>query len=197
MFTYIETPEVRALLTRLDVLRARLDIGATLPRRWAGRLRREIETNAIAASTSMEGVRVTADDVRRILVGDIPAAVTPEDARLVAGYRDAMAFVLRRADDVQFAWHSEIIRGIHDRVLGGSYAAGAGLYRSGSVYIVSQRDGRTVFTPPDADQVPELLESGLAHLAAADYHRDRRLNGDHERCVLFLLWGTYCTHGIR
>jgi len=169
VFTYTETAEVTALLARLDALRARLDIGATLPRRWAGRLRREIETNAIAASTSMEGVRVTADDVRRILVGDIPASVSPEDARLVAGYRDAMAFVLRRADDARFEWHPEIVRGIHDRVLGGSYATGAGLYRSGTVYIVSQRDGHTVFSPPDAEDVPDLLERGLAQLTAADY----------------------------
>lgn len=70
-----------------------------MPRVWASRLRRELEAEAVAASTSMEGVPVIVDEVRRILAGQSPTEVRPEDQALVEGYRQAMEFVLRRADD--------------------------------------------------------------------------------------------------
>lgn len=71
----------------------------------------------VAASTSMEGVPVTANEVRRILAGDRPLSVSSTDASLISGYRDAMSFVLRRADDQAFRWDAELIRTIHDFVL--------------------------------------------------------------------------------
>ena len=65
----------------------------------------------------MEGVPVTANEVRRILAGDRPLSVSSTDASLISGYRDAMSFVLRRADDQAFRWDAELIRTIHDFVL--------------------------------------------------------------------------------
>src|SRR5438105_7776759 len=115
------TDQARSLWEELDRWRDRLDYKGPLPRAWVGRLRRDLEAEAVAASTSMEGVPVTVDEVRRILAGDRPAEVREEDRRLVAGYRDAMGFVLRRADDPAFAWNRELMVGLHDRILGGSF----------------------------------------------------------------------------
>lgn len=157
-------PQVDALVARLELLRSRLDSGATLSRRWEGRLRREMEVGAIAASTALEGVRVTPDDVRRILATDRPPAVTESDAALVAGYRDAMTYALRRADDPDFAWHPEVVRAIHDRVLAGSYALGAGRYRDRQVFVVDGSSGVVRFTPPSNDQIPKLLARAAADL---------------------------------
>ena len=47
-------------------------IRGPIPRAWAGRLRRDLGAEAIAASTSMEGVPVTLEEVHRILAGDRP-----------------------------------------------------------------------------------------------------------------------------
>lgn len=165
MFVVDSTPEIAALVCRLKTLRGRLDAGATLSRRWAGRLRREMEVRAIAASTSLEGVRVTADDVRRILATDRPPGVTESDAALVAGYRDALTYVLRRADDPHFAWHPEVIRAIHDRVLAGSHALGAGRYRDKQVFVVDVQSGELRFTPPEPDVVSTLLDEAAVDLA--------------------------------
>ena len=105
--------------------------GGMPPQRWAGRLRRELEAESTAASTSMEGVPVIAEEVRRILAGERPAAVSDAYARLVEGYRDAMSFVLRRADGPGFSWQSELILerrhrcdGVRNRAHPGATAAG-------------------------------------------------------------------------
>lgn len=115
----------------------------------------------------MEGVPVTVEEVRRILAGDLPPAVSDEDARLVEGYRDAMSFVLRRADDRSFTWQSELILGIHDRVMGGSYTSRAGRFRQGPVFLAISGEGRSVYTPPTADEVPLLVDE-LAQFAESN-----------------------------
>ena len=155
MYRFVLTPRVESDLARIDALHKQLDARGVLPRRWAGRLRRDLEAESVAASTSMEGVPVTVEEVRRILVGDRPGGVSEEDAALVSGYRDAMSFVLRRTDDPDFTWEPELIRSIHDRVLAGSFSRGAGRYREGIVQITA--GDRLVYTPPDTDLVAGLV----------------------------------------
>lgn len=159
MYVWRMTDQIEADVQRIEQLRVTLDRG-TLPRRWAGRLRRELQAESTAASTALEGVPVTVEEVRRILAGDRPSSVSEDDARLVEGYRDAMSFVLRRADAPGFSWQAELFLGIQDRVLAGSYSNGAGRFRSGPVYVAG--DQGTIYEPPAADLVPELV----AELAA-------------------------------
>ena len=153
---------VLAATDEIDRWRARLDYRGPIRRAWAGRLRRDLEAEAVAASTSMEGVPVTLEEVHRILAGDRPSETREEDAALVRGYRDAMSFVLRRADDVAFRWDRELLVGLHDRVLAGNWGAGAGRFRSGPAYVVDRRSGDLMFQPPPADAVPELVDRACA-----------------------------------
>lgn len=161
-------------LQELDAWKGVLDYRGPIPRTWAGRLRRDLEAEAVAASTSMEGVPVTVEQVHHILVGDRPAQTREEDAALVRGYRDAMSFVLRRADDAAFRWDRELLIGLHDRILAGNWGAGAGRLRTGPAHLVDNRSGELVFEPPPAEAVPALvdqacavIESGLEHPAIA------------------------------
>ena len=79
----------------LDAWRTLLDYRGPLPRAWAGQLRRELEAEAVAASTRMEGVNVTLEEVRRILAGERPSEVELEDRGLVEGvYRYVDGFLL-------------------------------------------------------------------------------------------------------
>lgn len=66
MYKVTLTADIQEAVARLEALRATLDNRGVLPRRWLGRLRRDLEADAVAASTSMEGVPVTVDEVRRI-----------------------------------------------------------------------------------------------------------------------------------
>jgi Fic family protein len=167
MYRFALTDELQRTLARLEVLRGDLDRRGVLPRRWLGRLRRDLEVEAVAASTSMEGVPVTVDEVRRILVGDRPRSVSDSDAKLVTGYRDAMAFVLRRAESVGFNWHSELLIAVHDRVMGGDFASGAGDFRRSQVFVASRGQG-IVYVPPEADQVPVLVDDLATWLRDAE-----------------------------
>jgi Fic family protein len=167
-----DSDAVRVATGELDRWRTRLDYGGPIRRAWAGRLRRDLEAEKVAASTSMEGVPVTLEEVHRVLAGERPSETREEDAALVRGYRDAMSFVLRRADDEAFRWSRELLVGLHDRVLAGNWGAGAGRLRTGPAYVVDGRSGGLVFEPPPAEAVPELvdractvMQDGVAHPA--------------------------------
>jgi Fic family protein len=157
MYPYSTTTLIEASLARLSELKQLLDSRGSLPRIWLGRTRRELEAGAVAASTSMEGVSVTVDEVRRILAGDRPSSVAPQDAAFVEGYRDAMKFVLNRADDSEFEWHTELILGIRYRVMGEDHSIGAGRFRQTQNRLVDVAGQRQVFLPPPPGEVPRLV----------------------------------------
>lgn len=162
MYRYKITKPISFAIRRLHELRERLDRRGPLPRVWLGRTRQDLEAEAIAASTSMEGVAVTAEEVRRILVGEEPKEVSAEDRKLVLGYRSAMEYVLRRADDPGFEWQRELVLGLHDRVLAGSYAHGAGRFRETQNLVVRESEGRVVYLPPPAQEVSALVDEMCA-----------------------------------
>jgi Fic family protein len=204
MFEFEITREISRYVSRLDELRDDLDRVGPLPRVWRGRTRRDLEAEAVAASTAMEGVPVTADEVRRILVGDRPPGVSDDTSALVQGYRDAMAYVLNRADDPHFEWHPELVLAIHHRVLAGSHAAEAGRFRSIQNRIVDADGSRQLFLPPPPDSVPGLMadlgtwltETGevatpvraaAAHIRMAAIHPFRDGNGRTARVMSSLV----------
>lgn len=160
---------VRDATDELDVWAQRLD-ERILSRRWAGRLRRAIEAEAVAASTSMEGVPVTVSDTLKILAGDPPDTVAERDRALVLGYRDAMSYVQRRADDGNLHWDRELVVGVQDRVLAGDLGAGAGRLREGAAWVRNETSGDVVFQPPDAEQVPALVDDLCSTVRDADWH---------------------------
>lgn len=202
MYSYEITGTIEAGVSRLEELRRELDAVGPLPRAWVGRTRRDLEAEAVAASTIMEGVAVTVDEARRILAGDRPSGVTAEDAGLVDGYRDAMHYVLARADAPPFGWHSELLLAIHHRVLSGSYASGAGRFRESQNWLTNRSSGAQVYLPPAADAVPGLVDdlmswleessepgpvrAALAHVSLAGIHPFREGNGRTARIVASL-----------
>lgn len=170
MLPFTESAELAALVEELDAWKQLLDL-RVLPRTWEGRLRRDLEAETVAASTRMEGVNVTVDEVRRILAGDQPPEVEPADRQLVQGYRDAMNFVLRQADDPAFSWDRGLIVGLHDRVLAGRFDHGAGRLRTGKqVWVTNRATGEEVYLPPPGEQIDALVEEALDGMRQATFH---------------------------
>jgi len=157
-------------LAELDEWHERIDRKRPLTRRWASRLRRDLEAEAVAASTRMEGVPVTVEDVRQILAGEPPKTVSAHDYQLVRGYRDAMTYVLRRADDPNFEWNRELLVGIQDRVLAGHYEDGAGRPRISPSLVANRDTGEIVFRPAPYEDVPNLVDRLCETFASSDWH---------------------------
>lgn len=205
MFRFTLTSEIRADLDRFTRVAKRLDVVSTLPRTWSGRVRRDLQAAAIGASVSLEGVPVTVDEVRRILADDLPPNVSEADADLVRGYREAMRFVLSRADDRAFAWSSELFRHIHADVTARSWSQRSGLYRDRQVWLTNSHTGERIYLPPETERVPALADelaewlegpatelpalvrAALAHVGVAAIHPFRDGNGRTARIIASLV----------
>lgn len=203
MFTYTLTPEIAADIERFEAVAKRFDVLNTLPRTWRGRVRRELEAESIGASVALEGVAVTIDEVRRILAGDEPRNVTDEDVALVRGYREAMEYVLTRADDSSFTWTADTVRIIHASVMARTWVQRAGLYRERQNWL-QDSDGKQVYLSPPTESVPGLIEdlvtwlngpaeaepvlvrAALAHVMLAAIHAFMDGNGRTARIVASL-----------
>ena len=148
-------------LAALDELRQQLD-AQPLAIQWRGQLARDLIASAVQASTHMEGVPVTVQEVRRILAGDRPENVSVEDAALVTGYRDAMRYCQRRADDDVFEWSPELIKAIQDHILAGRRDLGAGRYGKGR-YVTNSKTGELIYTPPQ-ENVDQLVNQMCARM---------------------------------
>jgi Fic family protein len=169
LFTFDAEHEERQL-AELNDWRERVDRKRPMTRRWASRLRRDLEAEAVAASTRLEGIPVTVDDVRQILAGETPKSVSPVNSQLVLGYQSAMTYVLRRADDPNFEWNRELLVGIQDRVLAGRYEDGAGRLRTGETRIADRETGTTIFQPPPHEDVPLLVDELCENFVVSRWH---------------------------
>ena len=129
---------------------------------------------------------MTVDEVRRILAGEHPSTVPEENRGLVLGYRDAMEYVLRRADDPGFRWSRELVVALHDRVLAGNYPSGAGRLAAAPRWVVDHRTGQEVYAPPPADDVAGLVDEASA-----------RMEDGHEHPALASAWIHVATAAIR
>jgi Fic family protein len=167
-FLPFDEPAFETQTRELDEWRARLDT-RPLIHSWDGRLRRDLEVEAVAASTSMEGVPVTVEEVRRILAGERPSGISAADVGLVRGYRGAMEYIQRRADDLTFEWSPELIKAIQDRVLAGDHRRGAGRYGVGR-WVVDSATHDLIFTPPADDLVADLVEQMCTHMNTWEAH---------------------------
>ncbi|HET6498674.1 MAG TPA: Fic family protein [Coriobacteriia bacterium] len=162
MYRHRMTSYLADELERLERIRATLPCASSLSRRWLGRLRREWETGVVAASTGIEGVPVTADDVRRILAGDRPVWVCENDCGLVEGYREAVEYALRRADDEGFQWSAEWVLQVHRRVMGVQPDAQAGAFRAKNVWLGDRSTGGVLYEPPAFGDVRGLVDEMCA-----------------------------------
>ncbi|CAN5691997.1 hypothetical protein BH18ACT17_BH18ACT17_00490 [soil metagenome] len=118
----------------------------------------------------MEGVNVTVEEVRRILVGETPPEVPQGEAALVTGYTEAMRFVLRQADDSAFTWDRGLIVGLHDRVMGGRYPVAGRLRTERPISIVNRVTGEQVFLPAAGAEVEELVDRTCAEMEGRQAH---------------------------
>ncbi len=198
------TLEEEAALARIEDLRRELRHYVAEPKRWVGQIRRVLAARAIRGSNSIEGYNVSVEDAIAAIEGDEPSEATEESWQANQGYRRAMTYVIQLAHSDHFAYSAQLISSLHFMIAEHSLNAGPGLWRSGPVWVRDDATGTVVYEPPDAEQVPALVDelvaqlssdrqvhvlvrAAMAHLNLVMIHPFRDGNGRMARCLQTLV----------
>ncbi|MGB2710953.1 MAG: Fic family protein [Conexibacter sp.] len=166
------TPELepadREVLRLIEELRERMRHRVAEPRRWIWNLRRMTFARAVQGSNSIEGYHASLDDVAAV-VEDEPALDATEETRLaLAGYRDAMTYVLQVAQDDAPTVDEGLLKALHFMMLKHDLAKSPGRWRPGYIGVRREETGGIPYEGPRADDVPQLVETMLGQLAHDD-----------------------------
>lgn len=192
------------VLTEIDELRQTLRFQTAARRRWLGSLRRLSFARAVQASNTIEGYNATLDDVEALVAGEAPLDADAETQRAVAGYRDAMTYVLQLAEDAHFSFDETLLRSLHFMMIGHDLSRNPGRWRQGPVWVRNEATERIVYEGPEFQKVPgligELVDSvndagrdhalvraAMAHLNLVMIHPYSDGNGRMARCVQTLV----------
>jgi Fic family protein len=143
----------------------------THPGGWTSGLRKFLTADAVAASNSIEGFRVSTQDVQDLMDGERDVDVSDEDREETLAYQRMMTYVQSLHDVVDFDYSKGQLNALHWMLQGHrhTYRKPAGQWRSGPVYVTDPRDPRVAaYTAPDAAEVPELMAELVAWLNAGD-----------------------------
>ncbi len=190
-----------AVLERLEELRSNLRFFLKEPRRWFGTLRRATMARAVQGSNSIEGYHASVEDVAAVLDDEEPLDTDEETRQAIAGYRDAMTYVLQAAGDERPVDES-LLKSLHFMMMKYDLSKHPGLWRPGAVWVEDEA-GRTVYTAPDRDLVvplisellaevagkggPVLVQAAMAHLNLTMIHPFSDGNGRMARCLQSLI----------
>lgn len=203
-----KTPEVAAVeaevLSLIAGLREQLRYRVNeTPRQWGGTLRRMAFARAVQASNSIEGYDASLDDVVAA-VDDEPTFSAPEETRLaLAGYRDAMTYVLQVAKDPEVGVDEGLLRSLHFMMLKHRLDKNPGRWRPGTIFVRRESTGQIVYEGPEANRIarliagtieelestdaPVLVRAAMAHLNLVMVHPFSDGNGRMARCLQTLV----------
>lgn len=174
------------------------------PHRWSGSMRRLSFARNIQGSNSIEGFAATLDDAAAVALGEPTLDASAETQRALAGYRDAMTYVLQLATDPDFHYSDQLLKSLHFMMTSYHLANRPGRWRPGQVFVRRTNDGEIVHEGADADAVPTLMSelaaalnqpsaddpivsAAMAHLNLVMVHPFSDGNGRMARCLQSLV----------
>ena len=152
----------------IDDLRHQLRFQVAEPRRWAGSLRRLTFARAVQGSNSIEGYDASLDEVVAAVDGEPPLDPTTETSLAVAGYRDAMTYVLQNAQDEHGAVDEGLLKALHFMMIKHDLGKNPGRWRPGGIWVSREPENEIVYEGPDSDRIPELIAAMLDELGRDD-----------------------------
>lgn len=153
--------EDRGVLGEIDDLRdsLRLQVRST-PVKWTEGLRKFLTADAVAASNSIEGFKVSTVDVEDLLEGERDVDVSEEDREETLAYQRMMTYIQTLHDVADFRYGEEFLNALHWMLQGHRHTPRkpAGQWRRGAVFVTDTRDPSiAAYTAPDAADVPALM----------------------------------------
>jgi Fic family protein len=194
----------REVVEEIERLKASLRFQLSEPRRWVGSLRRLSFARNIQGSNSIEGYDAALDDAAAVAVGEEPLDAGDETRLALEGYRNAMTYVLQLSDEEEFEYSERLLKSLHFMMSSYDLRNRPGRWRSGTVYVQREEDGRIVHEGADVDLVsslmhelvvglnetsdlPVVVRAGMAHLNLVMVHPFRDGNGRMARCLQSLI----------
>jgi Fic family protein len=198
-----ETPRITepdlAVLQEIEDLRVKLRFYLHEPRRWFGTLRRATLARVVQGSNSIEGYHASVEDVAAVLVDEEPLAADEETRHAIAGYRDAMTYVLQLASHPPMPVLDEsLTKSLHFMMLKHDLSKNPGQWRPGPVWV-EDPSGKRVYDAPEREGLEALVgealadanssegsgvvRAAMAHLNVALIHPFSDGNGRMARCV--------------
>jgi Fic family protein len=131
-----------------------------LPTKWTEGLRKFLTADAVAASNSIEGFRVSTVDVVDLMEGERDVEVSEDNREETLAYQRMMTYIQTLHNAPDFAFSKGLLNALHWMLQGHRHAVTkpAGQWRRGPVYVTDPRDPSiAAYTAPDADDVPGLM----------------------------------------
>ncbi len=162
-----QTPKLTGLdedvLGQIEFLRYDLLPYLTKPRRWYGRIRQTAFARAVQGSNEIEGYSASIEDTAAIIADEPPLSANEETRLAIAGYRDALTFVLQLASEpVQV--DISLLKSLHFMMLKHDLSKNPGQWRRGAVWV-SNSENETVYEAPDRELLEPLLNELIEHIS--------------------------------
>ncbi|GLY28792.1 Fic family protein [Kineosporia sp. NBRC 101731] len=166
------SPNDERVLAEIDSMRESLrhQVQAA-PATWVDGLRKYLTADAVAASNSIEGFRVSTIDAQDLIAGERDVEVSAENRDETLAYQRMMTYVQTLHDVVDFRYDKGLLNGMHWMLQGHRHSPRrpSGQWRRGPVYVTDPRDPSVAaYTAPDADLVPGLMTELVDWLNADD-----------------------------
>jgi len=170
------TPELTShdqkVLAEVDGMRERLRHQVQgVPAKRTGGLRKFLTADAVAASNSIEGFRVSTVDVEDLMAGEQDVDVSDENREETLAYQRMMTYLQTLHDAPDFRFGKGQLNALHWILQGHKHTSRkpAGQWRSGPVYVTDARDPSiAAYTAPDAEQIPSLTDELVDWLNTSD-----------------------------
>ena len=162
----IGEPQIQAIATIEDI-RKTLRYALQSPKRWPGLLRRNMIARAIQGSNTIEGYNVTFDEAVAVVEGE-EIEVAQETRLALEGYREALTYILGRAEDPHFTFNEELVRALHYMMLSYDQGKNPGRWRPGPIYVRREPTGEIVYEGPDAEKLPGLMNEFVTSVRSLD-----------------------------
>ena len=159
------------VLDEIESMRHALRYQVRNSQRWTEGLRTFLTVDAVAASNSIEGFKVSTADAVDLMDGERDVEVSDENREETLAYQRMMSYVQVLHDVPDFEYSKGLLCAMHWMLQGhrNSPRKPAGQWRQAAVYVTDPRDPSVAaYTAPDADRVPQLMAELVEWLNAED-----------------------------
>jgi Fic family protein len=159
------------VLAGIEEMRRKLRYQVQTSPKWTSGLRKYLTADAVAASNSIEGFRVSTVDVQDLMDGERDVEVSEENREETLAYQRMMTYVQALSDVADFEYSKGLLNALHWMLQGHRHTRRkpAGQWRGGPVYVTDPRDpSLAAYTAPDAVDVPGLMDELVTWLNTDD-----------------------------